>query len=301
MVSDEGKEGRGFLDEFSDPETEVPVIVTTSQMLTTGVDAPTVRNIVLFKPIGSMTDFKQIIGRGTRVLEEKGKGWFTILDYTGATRLFYDPAFDGDPVRVTGGRSMLKRAKSSRVKTPKQARSRRMKREMIMRSGRRADGAIAMGGSRTARKFYVDGVPVYIVGEQAFELDAEDNVLRTVSFTDYVRDHVRRLSPTAEHLRETWPIAEQRAEIITALEQRGIDLDYLAQITHHANADALDVLLHVAYNAPLMSRRERAEKLRQSKPNFFNAYTPTARAILDELLDKYADVGLRELGPIICR
>ena len=101
VVSDEGKEGRGFLDEFSDPEAETPVIVTTSQMLTTGVDAPTVRNIVLFKPITSMTDFKQIIGRGTRVLEEKNKLWFTIIDYTGATRLFYDPAFDGDPVRVT--------------------------------------------------------------------------------------------------------------------------------------------------------------------------------------------------------
>ena len=145
------------------------------------------------------------------------------------------------------------------------------------------------------RKFYVDGVPVYIVGEQAFELDAEDNVLRTVSFTDYVCDHVRRLSPTAEHLRATWPIAEQRAEIVAALEQRGIELDYLAQITHHENADALDVLLRVAYNAPLVSRRERAQRLWQSKPNFFNAYTPAARAILDELLDKYADVGLREL------
>ncbi len=90
-------------------------------------------------------------------------------------------------------------------------------------------------------------------------------------------------------------IGEQRAEIVAALEQRGIDLDHLVQITHHENADALDVLLHVAYNAPLVSRRERAEKLRQTKPNFFNAYTPAARAILDELLDKYADVGLREL------
>jgi type I restriction enzyme R subunit len=99
VVSDEGIEGRGFLDEFSDPEAETPVIVTTSQMFTTGVDAPTVRNIVLFKPIGSMTDFKQIIGRGTRVLEEKDKLWFTIIDYTGATRLFYDPTFDGDPAR----------------------------------------------------------------------------------------------------------------------------------------------------------------------------------------------------------
>jgi type I restriction enzyme R subunit len=294
VVSDEGKEGRGYLDEFSDPEEETPVIVTTSQMLTTGVDAPTVRNIVLFKPISSMTDFKQIIGRGTRVLEEKNKLWFTIIDYTGATRLFYDPAFDGDPVRVT---KQKVNAETGEVIESEDSEEGTLKPEVETGGYTIAPQGMTLDDGRVAapRKFYVDGVPVYIVGEQAFELDTEDNVLRTVTFADYVRDHVRRLSPTAEHLRETWPIAEQRAEIVAALEQRGIDLDHLAQITHHENADALDMLLHVAYNAPLVSRRERAEKLRQSKPNFFNAYTPTARAILDELLDKYADVGLREL------
>ncbi len=101
VVSDEGSVGRGHLDDFQDPEKDVPVILTTSQMLTTGVDAPTCRNIVLFKPINSIVDFKQIIGRGTRVSEEHGKFWFTIIDYVGATQLFYDPAFDGEPVRVT--------------------------------------------------------------------------------------------------------------------------------------------------------------------------------------------------------
>ncbi|MBK7449737.1 MAG: DEAD/DEAH box helicase family protein, partial [Anaerolineales bacterium] len=101
VVSDEGSVGRGHLDNFQDPEKEVPVILTTSQMLTTGVDVPTCRNVVLFRTINSMTEFKQIIGRGTRVSEEHGKFWFTILDYVGATQLFYDPAFDGDPVRVT--------------------------------------------------------------------------------------------------------------------------------------------------------------------------------------------------------
>jgi type I restriction enzyme R subunit len=101
VVSDEGSLGRGHLDNFQDPEKELPVILTTSQMLTTGVDAPTCRNIVLFRAINSMTDFKQIIGRGTRVSEEHNKFWFTIIDYVGATQLFYDPAFDGDPVRVT--------------------------------------------------------------------------------------------------------------------------------------------------------------------------------------------------------
>ena len=294
VVSDEGKEGRGYLDEFSDPEEEMPVIVTTSQMLTTGVDAPTVRNIVLFKPISSMTDFKQIIGRGTRVLEEKNKLWFTIIDYTGATRLFYDPAFDGDPVRVT---KQTINAETGEVIESEDSEEGTLKPDEATEGYAIAPQGMTLDDGRVAapRKFYVDGVPVYIVGEQAFELDAEDNVLRTITITDYVRDHVRRLSPTADHLREAWPIAEQREEIVTALAQRGIDLDHLASITHQESADALDLLLHVAYNAPLLTRRERAEKLRQSKPNFFNTYTPVAREILNELLDKYADVGLREL------
>ena len=105
VVSDEGKVGRGHLDDFQDPERQTPVILTTSQMLTTGVDAPTCRNVVLFRAINSMVDFKQIIGRGTRVSEEHDKYWFTIIDYVGATQLFYDPAFDGDPVRVTKTRN----------------------------------------------------------------------------------------------------------------------------------------------------------------------------------------------------
>lgn len=294
VVSDEGQEGRGYLDEFSDPEEATPVIVTTSQMLTTGVDAPTVRNIVLFKPISSMTDFKQIIGRGTRVLEEKDKLWFTIIDYTGATRLFYDPAFDGDPVRVT---TQTVNAETGEVITSEDSADGTLKTE-AGDFGSAAQNLRDLNESTLSepRKYYVDGVPVYVVGEQAFELDAEDNVLRTVHYTDYVRDHVRRVSPTAEHLRNVWPLSAQREEILTALAQRGIEVDHLAQITHQEAAEPLDLLLHVAFNAPLVTRRERAEKLRQTKPNFFNTYTPAARAILDELLDKYADVGPKELS-----
>ena len=292
VVSDEGKEGRMALDDFQDPEVETPVIVTTSQMLTTGVDAPTVRNVVLFKPINSMTDFKQIIGRGTRVLEEKDKFWFTIIDYVGATRLFYDPAFDGEPVRVTRQGINDKGEVTTTEDTEDGTLQPEEPPEMYP-----LPPEISAGGQPVAepRKFYVDGVPVYIVGEQAYELDAEDNVLRTVSIVDYVRENVRRLLPTAEQLRQAWPLSERRENITQALAGRGIDLEHLAHITHHEDADPLDLLLHVAYDAPLPTRRERAEKLRQSKPNFFNTYTPAARQILDELLDKYADFGLKEL------
>lgn len=290
VVSDEGKIGRGFLDDFQDPEKAVPVILTTSQMLTTGVDAPTVKNVVLFKPINAMTDFKQIIGRGTRVVEEHGKLWFTIVDYTGATGLFADPAFDGDPVQSTHemideAGNVTRTAEETVVEpeTPAETPIQQVTRKLLEDDP----------GQR--RKFYVDDVQVWITAEQAYELDAEGNVLRTSQYTDYTRENVRRLIPSAEHLRDLWPIAERRAEILGAFKLRGVDLDALAEATHQPDADPLDLLLHVAFNAPLHTRRERARQLKSKRPNFFNTFTPAAREVLDVLLEKYADYGLNQL------
>lgn len=293
VVSDEGSVGRGHLDNFQDPEKELPVILTTSQMLTTGVDAPTCRNVVLFKPINSMIDFKQIIGRGTRVSEDHNKFWFTIIDYVGATQLFYDPAFDGDPVRVTkteidqeGNETKVEDSEEGTLEPELENAT-----EETLRD-------IQRQASELPRKYYLDNVQVYIAGEQAFELDPEGNVLKTIQFTDYVSDNIRRLNLTAEHLKQDWPRAEQRAEILNQLRARGIDPDHLAHVTHHEDADALDLLMHVAYNAPLVSRRERAEKLRQKKANFFNTFTPAAREILNNLLEKYADYGIGEFDQL---
>ena len=292
VVSDEGSVGRGHLDDFQDPEKQTPVILTTSQMLTTGVDAPTCRNIVLFKPINSMTDFKQIIGRGTRVLEEHNKFWFTIIDYVGATQLFYDPAFDGDPVRVTrtqidseGNETEVQDSEEGTLQPETQV------------TGTWEVPVTSQVGE-LPRKYYLDGVEVYIAGEQAFELDPEGNVLKTMEFTDYVTQNVRRLNLSAEHLRQAWSKHEQRAEIMEQLRRYGIDPAHLASVTHHEEADALDLLLHVAYNAPLVSRRERTEKLRQKKANFLNTFTPAARQILDALLEKYADYGISQFDDI---
>jgi type I restriction enzyme R subunit len=113
-----------------------------------------------------------------------------------------------------------------------------------------------------------------------------------------VTQNIRRMNLTAGHLRQAWPLAEQRAEILSQLRARGIDPDHLARVTHHEEADALDLLLHVAYNAPLVTRRERAEKLRQKKANFLNTFTPAAREILSELLEKYADYGVGEFDQL---
>jgi type I restriction enzyme R subunit len=290
VVSEEQAVGRGHLDNFQDPEKETPVILTTSQMLTTGVDAPTVRNVVLFKPISSMTDFKQIIGRGTRVNEEHNKFWFTIIDYVGATQLFYDSAFDGDPVRVT--RTEIDRdGNEIRVEDSEEG---TLEPEKDLKGFEKPLGSIG----ELPRKYYLDNVQVYIAGEQAFELDPEGHILKTVEFTDYVTQNIRRLNLTAEHLRQLWPQAERRKEILEQLRSRGIDPDHLACVTHQEDADALDLLLHVAYNAPLVTRRERAEKLRQKKANFFNIFTPAAREILDSLLEKYADYGIGEFDQL---
>ena len=270
----------------------MPVILTTSQMLTTGVDAPTCRNVVLFRTINSMTEFKQIIGRGTRVSDEHGKFWFTILDYVGATQLFYDPAFDGDPVRVTkteidneGNETKIEDSEDGTLT------------ETLPHPSPLPLGE-GMQIGELPRKYYLDNVHVYIAGEQAFELDPNGNVLKTVEFTDYVTQNIRRLNLTAEHLRQVWTQAEQRKEILDQLRARGIDPDHLAHVTHHEEADALDLLLHVAYNAPLVTRRERAEKLRQKKANFFNTFTPAAREILETLLEKYADYGIGEFDQL---
>ena len=286
VVSDEGQYGRNHLDHFQDPERESPVILTSSQMLTTGVDAPTVRNIVLFRPIGSIVDFKQIIGRGTRLSPQNNKFFFTILDYTSATQLFFDPDFDGFPetTHIVTMDGTGNEVANDPVDDPTQPG------EPFPGDGTGPDPG-GVGRIAEPRKYYIEGGSVYIVAEQVFELDAEGNTLRTVSFTDYAGEQVRRLAPSAEHLRLIWSQTDQRAEIVAELEKRGISFDALAEQAGRVDADPVDLLLHIAYNAPLLTRRERAEKLRQTRPNFFNTYEPAARLILDGLLDKYADYG----------
>lgn len=284
VVSDEKQYGRDHLDHFQDPERESPVILTSSQMLTTGVDAPTVRNVVLFRPIGSIVDFKQIIGRGTRLSPENDKFFFTILDYTGATQHFFDPDFDGFPetTHISTMDGAGNEVSNDPVDDPTQPD------EPFPGDG---TGPAPDVGLAEPRKYYIEGGLVTIIGEQVYERDAEGNTLRTVSFTDYTGEQVRRLAPSADHLRLIWSQVEQRAEIVADLAKRGITFDALAEHAGRADADPVDLLLHVAYNAPLLTRRERAEKLRQTRANFFNTYEPAARLILDGLLDKYADYG----------
>jgi type I restriction enzyme, R subunit len=286
VVSDEGSVGRGYLDRFMDVEKLVPALVTTSQMLTTGVDIPTCRNVVLARVINSMTDFKQIIGRGTRVRDDYDKLYFNILDYTGATGLFADPDFDGEPALITEeemneiGETVTEKKVPVEAAQPEQE-----------EPGPLDKWLDEEGEGKPRRKYYVDQGSVEIVAHLVQELDENGKQLRVVKFTDYTADKVRSMCPSAATLRSKWSKADERAEIIRGLEERGISFDELANAAHQPDADPFDLLCHVAFNAPLRTRPERAEDLRKDKKNFFEQYKPEARAVLAEMLDKYIEYG----------
>jgi type I restriction enzyme, R subunit len=152
---------------------------------------------------------------------------------------------------------------------------------------------------RTDRSvYYVDGADVRISAEVVYELESSGKKQRVVKYTDYTAEQVRRLYPTAAELRTEWMNAEHRAAIVVALEERGVDFATLAEATEQADADPFDLLVHVAWNAPLRTRRERAERLRREKKDFWDQYPPQARAVLDDLLEKYTDHGVTQLDDL---
>jgi type I restriction enzyme, R subunit len=281
VTADEGDVGRGHLGRFQDVETQVPAILTTSQLLTTGLDAPTCKNVVLARVVGSMTEFKQMIGRGTRVRDDYGKLWFNIIDYTGsATRLFADPAFDGDPVRMTAEEI----ARDGEVKAVHETPA-----PYDGAAEVETDSEIIEPPAEERRKLYFDGGRVEIAAHLVYELDPDGRQLRVVRYTDYAAAKVRLLCPTAPVLRARWADPVKRSEIIEKLEERGIDFTELAEAAGQPEADPFDLLCHLAFNAPLRTRRERAQHLRETNKNLFGHYGPEARQVLEELLEKYAE------------
>ena len=282
VTADEGDIGRGHLSRFQDVETQTPAILTTSQLLTTGVDAPTCKNVVLARVVNSMSEFKQIIGRGTRVRDDYGKLWFNIIDYTGsATRLFADPAFDGDPVRLTEEELQEDGRTTVITDTIKEDETGDFPLEPELHEP----------PADERRKFYFDGGRVEIAAHLVYELDPNGKQLRVVRYTDYAADAVRTLCPSAQELRARWANAEQRNEIIQALAERGVNFEELAEQSKQPDTDPFDLLCHLAFNAPLRTRRERAQRVRQDSKEFFERYSAEARQILDELLEKYAQHG----------
>lgn len=286
VTADEGDIGRGHLSKFQDVETDTPVILTTSQLLTTGVDAPTCKNVVLARTVGSMPEFKQIIGRGTRLRPDYGKLAFNIIDYTGtATRLFADPAFDGEPVREA----------ESVINEDGETIEEHEAEDVAPEPGDIPEGPEPPLGDPEPepgpRKFYVDGGEVSVVRHIVYELDAEGKQLACRQLTDYTGDKVRTLYPNASELRSDWLDPERRSEIVEQLEEKGIDLDTLAEAVGKPEADPFDLLCHLAYNTPLRTRRERADRLLREQDAFLARFGPDARKVLDAVLEKYAEHG----------
>ena len=283
VTSEEGAIGKGHLSKFQDLETTTPVILTTSQLLTTGVDIPTCKNIVIARVVNSMVEFKQIIGRGTRVRDDYNKLFFNILDYTGsATRLFADPDFDGQPALVTEQEMTATGETINEIITDQPA---------ISETEEDISPNLTDDSEEVRRKYYFDGGHVEIAAHLVYELDPDGRQLRVVRFSEYAAEKVRTLYPSAADLRKQWADPALRADIIAKLEERGIDFDQLRATSNQPEADPFDLLCHLAFNGPLRTRRERADRVKKEEKSFFEKHGPEARSILADLLEKYAEHG----------
>ena len=287
QITGDEEEGRRELDNFIDPQSRYPVIATTSELLSTGVDAQTCKVIVLDSNIESMTKFKQIIGRGTRVREEYGKMWFTIIDFRNVTKLFADPDFDGDPVRIMELKTpeefteTVEDIENEDVdETPGEG-------EIPLDNG--PEEVIIPEREPTARpKITINGVPIKIIGERIQYLDGNGKLI-TEQLTDYSKRTILDEYATLKSFLHAWNLAQRRTAILDELIDKGIPLDDL-QESVGTDIDLFDLVLHVAYDKKPIKRRNRADTVKKS--NYLKKYEGKAREVLETLLDKYTDTGL---------
>ncbi len=284
-ITGDNDEGKAQLDNFIDPEATYPVIATTSRLMTTGVDAQTCHLIVLDRRINSITEFKQIIGRGTRINEDYGKLFFTIMDFKRATALFADPDFDGDPVQIY---------------EPGPEESPIPPEDPPEGGEEEPPGGIIVdppggGGEEPPRpiptKYYVNDVEVRVATERVQYLD-ESGKLITESLKDYSRKTVRQAYASLNDFLTVWNDTEKKQAILEELAAKGVFLDELAEQVGR-DYDAFDLVCHVAFDQPPLTRRERAEGVK--KRNVFGKYGEKARAVLNALLQKYADSGIKSV------
>ena len=277
-------EGQAELGNFIDPESKYPVLVTTSRLLSTGVDVQTCQLIVLDRVVGSMTEFKQIVGRGTRVHEDTRKFYFTLIDFRGATTHFADPEFDGEPVQI------YEPGEDDPIDPPDLP--------PTDEDGSGDDEKTIDGvdpplppGSGPQKKIYVDGVDATIVAERVTYLD-ERGKLVTESLRAFTRKALRKRFASLDDFLSRWKAAERKQAIIDEMAAEGLPLTIIGEELGK-DLDPFDLICHVAFDAKALTRRERAENVK--KRDVFTKYGGQARAVLDALLDKYADEGLLDL------
>jgi type I restriction enzyme, R subunit len=289
-ITGDENEGKAELDNFINPEERYPVIATTSKLMTTGVDAQTCKLVVLDQHIKSMTEFKQIIGRGTRINEDYGKYWFTIMDFKKATELFADEAFDGPPI-------VIYEPKPGEPPVPPEPI------DGLDENGNSLPPEGADTGDTTAGpgeggeggsgrvKYVIGDVSVYVVAERV-QYYGPDGKLITESLKDYTRQTVRKDYSSLDEFLRRWTKAERKAAILQELEEHGVLLEPLAEEVGKG-FDAFDLICHVAFDQPPLTRRERAEQVK--KRNYFAKYGEQARKVLESLLEKYADTGIENI------
>ncbi|MBI2639969.1 MAG: DEAD/DEAH box helicase family protein [Candidatus Sungbacteria bacterium] len=288
-ITGDSEHGARDLDKFIDPESPYPVIATTSKLLTTGVDTQTVKLIVIDQNINSIIEFKQIIGRGTRVREDYGKMFFTIMDFRGATELFADPKFDGDPVVI------YKAKEKGSVIPPEE-------KEGGTQIGPEGKPNIEYGPPGTGvgivrdepKKYYPLGVEVKIINERVQYMD-ERGKLITESLKDYTKRNILQNYASLNDFLTAWTKTEQKDAILKELEDRGV---FFAELSYEVgrDLDAFDLICHVAWGKKPLTRGERAEKAR--KKDYFAKYEGKAREVIEALLAKYADQGITAIDDI---
>ena len=272
-ITGDSIEGKAELDNFIDPESRYPVIATTSELLTTGVDAKTCKLIVLDKSIKSMTTFKQIVGRGTRIDESHNKYFFTILDFKKATELFKDAEFDGEPV-------VIYEPDGDDDPVPPDP-----------EPGDDDDAEDNEDGCQIVKKFHVSGVDVRILSERV-EYIGEDGQMVTESYRDYSRKNILKEFASLDDFLQKWSSTKKKAAIIDELAEYGIELPKLAQEVGKDFGD-FDLICHIAFDQPPLTRSERANNVK--KRHYFAQFGEQARAVLEALLKKYADEGVTSI------
>ncbi len=294
-ITGDDADGCAQIGNFIDPEAKYPVIVTTSRLLSTGVDAQTCRVIVLDREVGSMTEFKQIMGRGTRVHEDTRKYYFTLIDFRKATNHFADPDFDGEPVQIYAPGEGDPVAPPDDVPPtddgedpipPKPGED-----EEVIIDYESPDINIPPEISESPLKYYICGKPVTILAERVEYLD-ENGKLVTESLRDYSKKTLRKCFASLHEFLRRWNGAERKQAIIEELENEGLLLDPLAEDVGKG-FDPFDLICHVAFDQPPLTRRLRAENAR--KRDVFTKYGKQARAVLEALLQKYEDEGVTDI------
>jgi type I restriction enzyme R subunit len=290
QITGDNVEGKLELDNFIDPEKPYPVIATTSKLMSTGVDAQTCKLIVLDQNIKSMTLFKQIIGRGTRLREDLGKTWFTILDFKRATELFADPKFDGEPVQIYQPKD------GEPVNPPEEAGAPDAGDPLAPGQpdpfGTQPGGHTAPGSSGNngePKKYVLGGMVTVAVARERVQYLSADGKLITESLRDYTRINLAKQYDSLDKFLQAWNDADRKAALVEELEKQGVLIEALAEEIGK-DLDPFDLLLHVAYNQPPLTRRERANRVK--KRNAFTQYGPVARKVINALIDKYADEGI---------